>query len=93
MPFVPESRKHLIYRSALAKEFPMVGAEEGSQAMIEEDAGLVYADKCVKMLQVKILYKNESKFSSFLTFKTQERYFSGCIFLVEPSIPNHLTKM
>ena len=31
----------------------MVGAEEGSQAMIEEDAGLVYADKCVKMLQVK----------------------------------------
>ena len=49
----PESRKILFYRSTLAKEFPMVGAEEGSQAMIEEDAGLVYADKCVKMLQVK----------------------------------------
>ena len=39
-------------RATLEKEFPMVGAEEASEAMIEEDAGLIYADKCVKTLQV-----------------------------------------
>ena len=73
----PESRKYLFYRSTLAKEFPMVGAEEGSQAMIEEDAGLVYADKCVKMLQVKPIQNGSKFFRSFLTLKTKKSYFSG----------------
>ena len=55
----------------------MVGAEEGSQAMIEEDAGLVYADKCVKILQVKPIQNGSKFFRSFLTLKTKKSYFSG----------------